>query len=719
MFDNSFPYVDRDEKRMTDITESPLLAAALRYAKAGVFVFPTRLGIRGDNKKLVQPIDSWKEASTTDPDIIRAWYTGDWKDTTVCIDCGKNGIVGVDQDVSDGKSGPDNWAALDPPRTARVSSPSGGFHDYYRADPDHPVSVDNTGAVADGVDVRGEGGFLFAPPSVDPRGGGWEWRDGEPDFTDLPIVPRVVTSRIETARNARKRKTPARPDPLADASFDQVFGTASTVTNVIDFGPQGGYKTKEQATGLLDRELKAFLLLTEEGSSRSHTIAQRLGPLAGHGVSAFWTYEQAQTILLSACVTNGFVQAHGETYALQQIDSGLKYGMSTPWIETVNSVTSQEQVIAGRLRTAMLSRSKMKELPDPIPLIDGLIYRDSIVVISGKFGTYKSFVSVALACSLSTGANWLGYEVKEKVPVIYTAAEGAYGIRRRVEAWEERYGVVSDDFYLIPLAVRINRPEDMRELKTLISETGAKVVIFDTLHASTPGVDENDSGEMGMVMDVLRDLRDQCGITAILPHHTGHGGVRARGSSSIEDDADTAFVIELGDGKTEDRGIEVVRTLKHRKSKDDELISAIQLSLNLVPETKSAYVSKDDEYSAESKKSNKPIKDTPRTAVKDLEPWAREGGKHGDTDLPAQLLQVLWDIGQGVGMVKSETRKSVAARWYGGRIGNVNGTLDDSSFNKAWKRFEQHSVDPGSVFVSMKDGYGKVDPDWVKRFKDA
>lgn len=306
--------------------ESNILNAALRYAAAGVAVFPTRLYVRGDGKKGVQPIADWDSASSTDPETIRGWFTGAWQDGALCIDCGKSGIVGVDQDVTEGKDGRAAWSELDPPATWRVRSPTGGAHDYYRADPNHPFTVDNTGAVAEGVDIRGMGGFLFAPPSIDPRGGSWQWVEGEPDWPALPMVPEVVIKRMEGAAAGKRAKAPARLDPIerrTDGS--QLF------TNGVDFGPGGGRKKESKARALLTARLEEFLNRTQEGSARSHFLAQDLGVLAGHGVEVFWTYAGAHETLMEAARDNGMVGVHGETYVADQARRGLEYGMRQLW----------------------------------------------------------------------------------------------------------------------------------------------------------------------------------------------------------------------------------------------------------------------------------------------------------------------------------------------------------------------------------------------------
>lgn len=299
-----------------------LLEAALHYAEQGMFVFPARLYVRGNNKKGAYFVDDWDASSTNDPETIRGWWGegGSWTGAVVCIDTGKSGLVVIDQDISDGKQGPAEWARIGQRSEIRVRTGSGGWHDYFRADPEHLITVANRGEVADGVDVRGSGGLVFAPPSVDPRGGQWEWEAGMPDFSDLPDLPAVVIERMAAAQAAKRPKPDQKPREGAG--------------RFMNGGDYSGANTKShpEADALLTREITAFMALTEVGSGRSHILAQSLAVLAGHGVGVFWSYDHALSTLLDACDENGFTAEHGRGYAEGQAANGLRYGMQDPWI---------------------------------------------------------------------------------------------------------------------------------------------------------------------------------------------------------------------------------------------------------------------------------------------------------------------------------------------------------------------------------------------------
>jgi hypothetical protein len=165
------------------------LAAALNYAARGWHVFPL-CPVKTDGSGCVcgetrphaigkhpQRGTMWRSESTVEiADIVRMWSTVDAASPDqalpvpgIGIDCGRSGLVVVDLDIPDG---PASAAALGLFDTCRyiATTPSGGMHLYFAAVATD-VSIDNSGKVGPGIDIRGRGGFVVAPPTVVPRGG--------------------------------------------------------------------------------------------------------------------------------------------------------------------------------------------------------------------------------------------------------------------------------------------------------------------------------------------------------------------------------------------------------------------------------------------------------------------------------------------------------------------------------------------------------------------
>jgi len=76
--------------------------------------------------------------------------------------------------------------------------------------------------------------------------------------------------------------------------------------------------------------------------------------------------------------------------------------------------------------------------PDPRPLKPWLLKNQLPAVghglLSGQWGTGKTFTFFDLAASLITGQPWLGHVVKRQCGVLLIAAEGADEVRLRLDA---------------------------------------------------------------------------------------------------------------------------------------------------------------------------------------------------------------------------------------------------------------------------------------------
>lgn len=182
--------------------EGQMMQAAIGYARdAGWPVFPCR----PSNKGPLTP-SGFKDA-TTDEAKIREWWT-QWPDAMIGLPMGpKTGVFVVDLDVrEDGRDGLACLADLEAtngtlPPCPIVITPSGGRHLYFAFDHDRPATT-SRGRLPIGVDVRGYGGYVIAPPSR--RGDGeayrWELPEEGVDYPDAPgwlldlIIPKFESA---------------------------------------------------------------------------------------------------------------------------------------------------------------------------------------------------------------------------------------------------------------------------------------------------------------------------------------------------------------------------------------------------------------------------------------------------------------------------------------------------------------------------------------------
>lgn len=142
-----------------------MLDAALLYASWGWPVFPLRPGGKAPLTR-----HGFKDAST-DPMQIRAWWTATPM-ANIGLPTGLAFDV-VDIDTPNGMLGP--WPTLRdsdamPDGHGIVTTSSGGRHVYIE-----PLGGGNLAGLRPGIDYRGAGGFVVAPPSVREDGLRWMW----------------------------------------------------------------------------------------------------------------------------------------------------------------------------------------------------------------------------------------------------------------------------------------------------------------------------------------------------------------------------------------------------------------------------------------------------------------------------------------------------------------------------------------------------------------
>lgn len=213
----------------------------------------------------------------------------------------------------------------------------------------------------------------------------------------------------------------------------------------------------------------------------------------------------------------------------------------------------------------------LADLPPATPLLGECLGENTLAVLLGKFGTLKTFLALDWACCVATGKAWQEHSPINPAgsPVLYVAAEGHIGVGKRLAAWQGENGIIPPGkFFLVPEAAPLTTDQGVQQLVDIIKARGIKLLVLDTLHKCCPGIEENSATEMGAVIGRLNALREDTGCTVLMAHHTGHAGTRARGSSSIEDDVDTSWLITLDDD--DDRSPGASRTLSQRKSKDSE-----------------------------------------------------------------------------------------------------------------------------------------------------
>ena len=175
------------------------LATALDYAARGWAVFPCW------PRTKAPACQRGFHLATTNPATIRRWWLAN-SDYNVAIATGIRSSVWI-LDV-DGALGAIALAVLEA-RHGRLPSTltsvtGGGCHLWFSTNRPIPSSA---GRIATGLDVRGEGGYVLAPPSVHPDGPVYTWRNARSPtpapswLVRLTLPPSPPTARLSIVRS--------------------------------------------------------------------------------------------------------------------------------------------------------------------------------------------------------------------------------------------------------------------------------------------------------------------------------------------------------------------------------------------------------------------------------------------------------------------------------------------------------------------------------------
>lgn len=278
---------------------TPLLGAALEYAARGWPVFPIHHPApaggcscgHGDCSSPAKHPATRRglHDATRDPDRIRRWWY-QRPDANIAIRTGTaSGLVVVDLDPP---HGPDNFRRLAagrfPADLAVIRTGGGGTHLYFH----HTgTEIRNSAArLAPGVDIRGEGGYILAPPSQHITGNHYRARNLE----KIPELPGWLDQALQ-----RRQPDPPPWRPVAAKPIGRSWADA-----------------------VLNDELRSVAHAPE--GTRNNALNRagfRLGRLASRG---YLDPQAVQDQLIEAACAAGLPAREASRTAASGLDAGLR-----------------------------------------------------------------------------------------------------------------------------------------------------------------------------------------------------------------------------------------------------------------------------------------------------------------------------------------------------------------------------------------------------------
>lgn len=463
---------------------SSCLDAALAYACEGLAVFPL-----APNTKIPLTDHGFKDA-VTDEKQIREWW-GKNPDANVAIATGamSGGLVVVDLDVKDNKNGISEFKKwidenhLFIPDTPKAKTWSGGEHYLFKSSIPTPCKTD----WLPGVDVRGDGGYIVAPPS-EINGFFYEW---VVSLYDKEIVDEDQDEDVYTLiQDIRTDNKPQRKENAVDAS---------TVFALPDSIQKGG---------------------------RNDTITRYVGSLQRAGYGDFEILDKAREANARLCKPP---MSAKELEGI--VRSVLRYEKGSPKTEQQKSGQSEKTDIKFDFElmddTDSANSYSKKDIKDLIAYIgtdaEVPLLVEGTCVLAAKTKLGKSWFCTNLCWSLATGRDFLGYKTRKCKVRYYDLEQGENVEKKRIVKVSEALNEEPPDDFLIRLKLqRIGHGLKEQLEKDLSDDPDIGVFVIDIYEKikSTKSKDKSDYEHVYEDFSILNEFAHSNHISVVLLFHS-------------------------------------------------------------------------------------------------------------------------------------------------------------------------------------------------------
>ncbi len=487
----------------SEVAIAPVMTHAIAYAARGWHVFPVPRGEKKSHKaKKYSNGQNW--GATTDPEQIESDFKR-WPNANVGIVTGpKSAIWVVEADTKEGH-GVDGIAELREledeygklPETLMAISPSGSLH-YYFNWPAGAAIRNTESEIADGVDVRADGGMVIAPPSERPGEGNYKWLNAN-------AIAAAPSWLIELAAKDR-----AAPSGASDESSTE---WGELLTNIRD-----GHILHKSV-----RTLAAKLVAGGADGGLAVNLLRGVMELSSAKETQPQRWQERYDDIPRAVSTAEEFAPKDEAKPLGEWDAGDDTGLPPP---------------RGWLLGNIFARKFMSSL-------------------LGAGGVGKSALRYAQLLSLATGRSLVGDHVFQRCRVLIVSLEDdADELRRRILAASLYHGIdrgeLKDWLFLsapgaaggklmnVDKSGRLVRGALADKLEAVVAARNIDIVSLDPF-VKAHSVEENDNSAIDDVVQILTDLGAKYDIATDAPHHISKGladpgnANRGRGASAMKD----------------------------------------------------------------------------------------------------------------------------------------------------------------------------------------
>lgn len=210
-------------------------------------------------------------------------------------------------------------------------------------------------------------------------------------------------------------------------------------------------------------------------------------------------------------------------------------------------------------------------------LVKHAIPTDSIGLLFGGSGTFKSFIALDLALHVAHGLPWLGKKTQQG-KVLIVAAEGGSGVYKRIVAWHRSHRLqwAEAPVFVLPVAVDLGTDASRVQAAAASIDIKPDLIVIDTLSQTFSG-EENSATEMAVYLrEIGMWFRSVWQAAVLIVHHTGHLATeRPRGTSALRANVDFMYGCHRDEK-------EMLATVENVKQKEGELLSPAIFTMKVV-----------------------------------------------------------------------------------------------------------------------------------------
>jgi len=323
-----------------------LIKAALQYLRMGFSVIPIKSEeTEPDPEERKRSHVKWKtnQSEKADAEQIRKWWRK-WPAANIGIVTGEiSGIAVVDVDSPEANKALDQEYLPDSRLIPSVRTPR-GWHYYFQ----YQDRIGTKGGFMENCDIRGEGGYIIAPPSRGPDGKDYLWLPGR-SIEEVPLSPM--------------------PQPLYNKIFFSLY-------RVDDIANNGGDNNRQQTPtndnirfdfGYRDDNMFHVALHLVRGGMPTGEIQQLLQLIGLNLCSPTFTQKE-----ISAKIQSALKRCQGQKRSLTQdirdLISTTSGNISTTFVYNCQHLVTREDK---NKATTILSRLAKEGLIEPTGRIAG------------------------------------------------------------------------------------------------------------------------------------------------------------------------------------------------------------------------------------------------------------------------------------------------------------------------------------------------------------